>query len=123
MEKNSLNILGLVFWTLVALSLTILLFIYFYLTNKALLILAFIPVISLLAFLLGGRYKNNINYGPNNMMEFTITNLIFLLLFLSTLFLLGKNFNFLKIGLFIIMSSVGWYNTYYVLKNRLFNKT
>jgi len=116
MIDEKLKKIGFVFWLLITLAITFVFAFYFYSEQQySLLVLAFGPFLGFLGYILGSRVKEKQHYYPTNLIEYTVENILFLLLFLLSIFYL-KNYLTVKIMLFIIMTSVGLFSTYSIVK-------
>ena len=113
--KNHLA--GLIFWLLITIFISVILFIYFDTINRNLLILSFIPLLSFLGYMFGSLKSGELKLFPSNWFQYIIENLLFFSIFILTLFLLKQDFNFIKISSFIVMTAVGIFNTIHILKN------
>ena len=115
MNDAKLNKIGRLFWLAIAILLTVSLFVYLVNKRPDLLILAFAPIISMAGYMLAGRLKGNVHYYAKNVTEYITENSLFFLVFLFTIFYM-RDYLFLKVVSFAIMSAVGTFNTYSMIK-------
>jgi len=84
------------------------------------LMLATVPILTFGGYILGTRTKRRGHYYPRNLIEYMFENILFFLLFLFSLFYL-RDYLIIEIILFLIMSAVGVFNTYSIIK--VYNKS
>ncbi len=121
MNDRQLRKAGKLFWGIIALLLSVSVALYFYEKQQySLLILATVPILTFGGYILGAKTKHRGHYYPINLIEYVIENLLFFLLFMFSLFFL-RDYISIKIILFLIMSAVGIFNTYSIIK--VYNKT
>ncbi len=110
------------FWITIALGASILMLIYLISENKSI-VPAFIPLMSaIITITLAEKVRGDSRYYPRNIIEYLFTNTLFFLLFLFVLFTLS-GYLVIKIGAFLIMTFVGIYTSYFLIKHQKQSKS
>jgi hypothetical protein len=120
MQQGKTNIskfrkIGVLFWTVISLSLGVLIMIYSMMTDRELFVIALIPILSLGGYILGARKRKQISFYPRNWVEYLVGITVFFLIFFISYVYLNQEFLIIKIGLFVIFSLVGAFNTISIL--------
>lgn len=105
------------FWLIVSCVVSVLMVYYLVNENTSLLPLGFSPLVAFVGFLVGANKKKRENYSITKMSELVIVNSMFLCFFVGSL-LLKPEYQVIKIGMFIVFSTVGTYNTIYFFKDQ-----
>ena len=111
MKRIKNNAFDLIFWLIISLSLSAVLFIYSLQTNIGMIMLALGPIAIYLIYFIGTvaakgeRFKLN----STNKHEDIITDFLSFIIFVSSLFLISNVYIYFKITLYVIMILVGIY--------------
>lgn len=121
-ENSTMNIrdkiFHIIFWISIGFLCSILLLFYLVRTNNGLLP-SVIPLITIvIQIVVAEKIKKKNKYYPTSAFGFILINISFLLFFLGTLFYLNNDFLMIKIGMFILMSILGIYTSYFLLTSQ-----
>jgi hypothetical protein len=106
----------IVFWLLIGLSSSFLLYFYLRQVDKPFLPSIIPALCTIIQLLVAERLHPTIYYYPTKISGFIILNSLFFFLFMFMLFYLGNIFLLIKLGAFLIMSMVGFYTSYFLFQ-------
>ena len=110
-ENNTLHI---AFWIIISCMLSVLLYLY----SPTQILLAIIPLTTAtIQIIVAEKVIGKNKYYPTSLTGYILLNLFFFLLFILTLFFINDH-TVIKIGLFIVMTLIGFYTSFFLLSKR-----
>jgi hypothetical protein len=107
-----------IFWLVTSIVISVLMGIYFFNENPALLPLALTPLAGSIPMVVSVYRKKRTSIAINNISEFLFVNILFLGSFLVALFWMKSEYQTLKVICFIIYLVIGTYNVVYYIKSQ-----
>ena len=102
------------FWIIISCMLSVLLYLY----SPTQILLAIIPLTTAtIQIIVAEKVIGKNKYYPTSLTGYILLNLFFFLLFILTLFFINDH-TVIKIGLFIVMTLIGFYTSFFLLSKR-----
>ena len=113
---DKLNLVGKYFWLIISIVLSCLLFSYLYNEYPNIVLLSFSPIFCYLGYILSQKNNRTSRYIATTIPVYLIENITFFIFFIILLYFLKQNYNYIKIIFFMLLTAIGVFNTYVLIK-------